>query len=363
MFLQLCGGSEFWISLSAPIMRVHNTAGLFETVVQNGGGVTTNAQAVAAGAVSNMTEAFAQPAWNYGRIDTMCKHQKTGLADITAEVGYRSVNKEHYRMDSHLGILLPTGNKVNAVEVFQPIVGHNHQLGVTFGGSFCMQVSTNDECQRSVWMEFTIQNLYLFSNTQQRLVDLKLKPWSRYMEMYSSITQAQLAATDADPYLYTPGVNILAQDVCVSNGLQRTYNSAFLFNKCNFQAELGYNFFVRSAECVKLACPWVPGPALKAIGGLGATNNVQQINNNFGGVNNTPVADYNNNLIQASDLNLESAAHPATITHTPYVALGYRWDDCENPVFLGAGGSYEFARDNNLGMDRWMIWVKSGVSF
>ncbi len=356
-------GREFWLGISSPLTRVRNSVGFLEKVTQSGVAPESTAQARAAGVVANMTEAFKQPSWCFGRIDCDEQEGVTRLADITVEVGYRSVNKEAYHIDTHVGALIPTGNRVNGVNVFEPIVGHNKHWGVTFGTNFGIEIWSKEADMTSIWMEFNIQSLYLFRNTQTRLVDLKLKPWSRYMRLYSDITQAQLAASTADPFLYTPGVNIFAREVFVSPGLHRSYNSALLFNKCGFQAELGYNFFARAAECIGLACPWQQGPALVALRGLGLTNSVEMINTNFGALNDTVVANYNQNLIKASDLDLESAAHPATITHTFYAAFGHRWDDRDYPLFAGAGLSYEFARENNLGLDRWTFWAKFGASF
>jgi len=72
--------------------------------------------------------------------------------------------------------------------------------------------------------------------------------------------------------------------------------------------------------------------------------------------------DYKYNVIKESDLDLVSASSPCVITHTVYVAGGYTFD-YDYPTFFTAGGSYEFNKGNNAGVERWAIWGKLGFSF
>jgi hypothetical protein len=263
--------------------------------------------------------------------------------------------------------------------MFEPIVGFNHHFGLMFGSDASIELWSS-ECEDShLWMEISLQGLYLVKNSQRRLVDLKGKPWSRYMRLYANQAQAQLAFNTGNECLNTPGVNVFALELEVSPGFQRLYNSSFVYTRCGFQGELGYNFFARAAECIDLKCPWVEGPALVAYEGLrqcttgggfsgamgtaGATDPVQNIKQNFGDHNTESVANYALSIIKCDDLDLDSAAHPAVLTHTVFATLGYRWDRCSCVVpSLGLGGSYEFSRDN-AGLNRWMLWGKMGLSF
>ena len=188
------------------------------------------------------------------------------------------------------------------------------------------------------------------------------------MELYANQEQAELALDTDNPFLYTPGVNGFARDLCIKPGWQRSFNSAFVLTKGKFQGEAGMNYFSRQAECAKLACPWVEGPAFKSSEGLGFTNNQLNIQGGFVNENfpisdlDKPVASYSDNVIKATDLDLQSAIHPSVITYTVYGFLGYHCEDHEFPVFAGAGASYEMASDNN-GLNRWALWAKSGFSF
>lgn len=184
------------------------------------------------------------------------------------------------------------------------------------------------------------------------------------MAVYANKAQAELAFTSDDSLLLTPGVNVFAQELCVSPGFQATANSSFTYYASHFNAEIGCNFYAREAECIKLACCWQEGPAFKSINqdALGETNSVQTIASDFADANGMTLAQYENNLIHEDDLDLSSASHPGLMTYNIYGSMGYRWDDCNRPHFIGMGGSWEFAQDN-LGLNRWMLWAKAGLSF
>lgn len=389
-----CNGKGIWISISGPILSVHNRIELVENIANNGGGAltVTSPAPVAAGCPANcpnpcnpncnldpaqalppvdsVVAAFSQPGWCFGRIDNSgnAHHRTTKIGDITLRIGYETVNRQDCHLDSFFGVIIPTGNTPEAINLFEPIVGHNHHWGIVLGSTFGLEIWQSCSGNTTVYGEFDFSISDFFARRERRSFDLKYKPWSRYMQFYKNVTQAQLAANSIDPVyaltLHTPGIDILTQDLKVKPGYYRTFNSAFIIDHCCFELELGYNFFARQAECLKLDCDFPTGTALKAIDlGGGATGKFQTINNDFSGnCTGTPVANYANNVITVEDLNLESAAHPATLTHTFYASLAYRFEQCGYPMFAAVGGSYEFPPDN-VGLNRWMAWGKFGVAF
>ena len=70
---------------------------------------------------------------------------------------------------------------------------------------------------------------------------------------------------------------------------------------------------------------------------------------------------YSDFSISATDLNLDSAASPAAFTNTPYMAIGYAFNEEKSSVF-SLGVSYEIAATNGY-INDWMLWVKFGFSF
>ena len=75
-----------------------------------------------------MRQAFAQKGWRFGRI-TPEKHKKWGVADIELKIGYNSCACDTYTMNSYVGLIVPTGTRVRARYVFEPIVGNNRHFG------------------------------------------------------------------------------------------------------------------------------------------------------------------------------------------------------------------------------------------
>lgn len=357
---------SFWFLISMPITYVKTNMNLTEQVIHNGGGVNTSAT----GAVANATQAFEQQTWNFGLIQS-CSKAVTKLGDVTLLLGYEIIRHEMCHADGYIGLILPAGNLVKGKRVFEPIVGHNRHVGLITGASAGLILW---ECETSrLSAELDCHTQFMLSRCERRSFDLKNKPWSRYMQVYADLGQAQEAhdatATIDSQAIGTPGINVFTQQVRVHPGFASVNNLALLYDHCNWQAELGYNFYARQAECVELARPWQVGPALKSLLGDGDTDSVQQIGNNFNNNNRvtfinsgTGEIQYDSNLIQASDLDLHSAAAPAALSHTLYGSVAYNWDECKRPVFLGAGASYEFTGDNTA-MNRWMLWAKTGVAF
>jgi len=361
-------GKWFWIELSSPLTHVKNQMCIHETIKADG-------ELLSLDCVGSISEAFRQSTWNYGRIDPCCNHTETKFADLELKVGYEWLKNDCCFMESYIGALIPTGNRVTSRILFEPIIGHNKHPGILTGSSGIFEWWRNEEKNCYAEFAFDWNCLYLFEKVEMRSFDLNGRPWSRYMPVYRSEAEALQAAdlvaqerVEESILLYTPGINVFTKPLCIKPGFAHTFNTAFLLTCKNVQGEVGYNIFARNTECVRLACCWEEGPALKSIEGRGYTIDprVQTIDNAIVGHSDSRIVanvdHYNQNIITECDLDLESAAHPAMIIHTVYGSLGYRWDDRNYPCFIGTGFSYEFASDN-AGVDRWVAWLKGGVSF
>lgn len=369
-----------WVSASTPLTHVNNTFAIQETVINDGGGVNS----AVPGAVGSMLEAYRQPAWHYGRIteagfnetgscSTVHSMGKTALADIELKVGIEWLERHPCHFESYLGVKVPTGNRPKGVFIFEPIVGNGGHLAAMFGTSGGARIWDWEECGYDLRLEYAIHSEYVFSRNQVRSLDLKNKPYTRYIQLYANEQQALLAAATENENLFTPGINLLTLPVKVTPGYLFDINSAFVFSTHKgFQGEVGYNLYYRKSDNVKLACPFVPGPAIKHWYGQGYTNPVRDITGNFrlednqaGGPSLPDVAPqyYAANRIKESDLDLASCAQPAIMTHTLYVSAGKRWDEREYPVFMNLGGSGEFSQANNAALERWVLWGKFGMSF
>ena len=369
-------GRGFWLSVSSPIMHVKNDMNFHEDVTNDGGGAAPAASTPGVIPVANMTEAFQQAAWNFGKIASCASMKKTGLGDIEFKVGYEWLQHEPAHTETYFGLIIPTGNKNKGIYVFEPIVGRGKNWGVMFGSALGLEIWNNEAGDKTLRYELVSHTEFLFDRKEVRSFDLKNRPWSRYLPVYLNVTQATLADTEVSQYLSTPGINVFTQDVKVTPGIATDINTAFVFSVRKFQAEVGYNFLAKRDEDVKLACCWQPGPALVHFEGDGFTNPIRTIDGNQyyeQTVTNEPnsatelipvtLANYANSLIQESDLNLNSASTPALLSNTLYGTLGFQCEDREYPLFGNVGVSYTFSKNNGAVPRRWIMWAKMGVSF
>ncbi|MCL4361698.1 hypothetical protein M1446_05080 [Candidatus Dependentiae bacterium] len=357
------GNVKFWLGISAPVVRVENTMGFCETVLSNGDGAVDELGLDNSPRVGNMTQAFKQSNWKYGRIVKGCKNVKWGLSDIELYVGYNTINEDHCWLNSYFGLVLPTGNRPKARIVFEPIVGNNHHFGIFLGNNLGFKILEKGPHKLSYILDS--DSRLLFRNHQRRSFDLIDKQWSRYMETYAN-KGAAIAAVDASAagdFVFadnsgTSGINVFTSCFKVKPRFLFNINSAIRYDHCeDWALEVGYNFFARQAESVELC--WNPDSALKSVNGLGFTNIAKTIKNNFTDCD-IPLADYA--PIEKNEIDLDSAAHPGVLSNIIYLTIGYNSTCHDRPIFAAVGGSYEFASINTT-LDRWLIWFKAGISF
>lgn len=344
----------WWGAASAPLVTVNNHVELCETIQDKGG-------TLQATRVANVTDAFQQDSWNYGRIDG-CSHKKTGLADIELQLGYKWGEADEGHADLYVGMVIPTGNKPCAKLVFEPIVGNNQHFGILFGGSVAKEIYGTSK--QSLLLVLSSNGRYLFSNTQKRSFDLKDKHWGRYMEVYNNLAAAETAfgASVANGNHGSPGINVFTQDMEVTPGFANQFNAALLYKEGPVNLEAGYNLVTRQAEKTCLKC-WNDSVALVSASQGGDTTKFRTINHAATGDDGvgTVAQDYKPLLL--SDLDLTSAAHPAIFGQLLYASLGFRLSNSPDTVpILGIGGSWEFGSDNAY-LDRWTVWAKVALMF
>lgn len=356
-----------------------------------------NVDGTALQAPANVTEAFAQSAWTYGKVNG-CGQKITRLADIELRLGYQWMCGDCASTNWYLGVVIPTGNKGGATYIAPAVVGNGMHAGIMTGS--CTEVMLTDETDYSAWYRMDVCARYLFRNIQKRSFDLLGNEWSRYMMVwaneaaYSSAVDAAntLATGGGTPDLtvglaqhgYQPGINAFTTDFYVKPQFQLRLNQAVYFQGEHFRAELGWNVFARQKDCIQLACDWTAKPAFadaSYVGGIGLNNNRTIYNDSqttcFNAVDsllrqdgtalmtlaNVELAatDYDDFEITADQIDYNSMATPGVIVNTPYLALGYAWDSEHKPQF-SIGGSYEFTTSNRA-LNQWLLWGKFELAF
>jgi len=345
----------FWYSVTFPFINVKNNIGLTEKIIKRGGANGNNPK-VPEGFYPNMESALKQQDWVFGKIKNNLP-SKSGVSDLYLTIGYLSKKEEMYSLEGFVGASVPTEDAATAEFLFEPRVGNNNHYTIFSGTSMSFKVW--QDCKNSVYYTFDTMGVLYIPNTQVRSFDLKGKPWSRYMWVY----------LDSKSTTTSPGINVFTKPMCVDQGTQRDLNTAIIFKNCSgFEAEGGYHFYSRQSEKVRLARPWKAGPGIAAIDkdgkftSGGVTRDNATINEYLGIKNDMENGTEIFREIKQSDIDLESAQHPAIISHILYLSLAYHWDENCYPKFIGAGGSYEFS-ERNSALHRWMIWAKFGVYF
>lgn len=379
----------FFLELSTALQRVTMNMELNEVIAEelvlnptsNGSGTSTTAWLASwtdngfnAGneeAPVNMTQAFAQDAWLYGKVNGA--QSVTRLADIELKLGYQFVCQENVMSNMFVGIVIPTGNKAQAAFLAEPIVGNGFHFGLMFGSTSEIQLDMGSETRWSMRSDANFR--YLFQNTQVRSFDTASNgQWSRYMMVWPNYAaeqaEGELGTTEDSLRNYTPGINVFTQEMHVTPRAQARMNQALVLEHGSLKAEFGWNMMVRQAEEVSLVNAW----ANETVAFADASNNTTSLFNQTRTIYNdayqsTPVATtaggseahYNAATISASDLNLDSAASPAAFTNTPYLALGYAFNEEKSSVF-SIGASYEMSATNGY-INDWTLWGKFGFTF
>ncbi|NBO99617.1 MAG: hypothetical protein EBU90_05755 [Proteobacteria bacterium] len=346
----------YWLMVEAPIVYVKNNMHLTETIINNGGGAAAGTGIGGFADVSTMKDAFKQAGMLYGKIDGA--QSKTGLADLTIKFGYDNpfLNRKDLFMNMFVGVVLPTGNKPKAVYMFEPIYGNGGHAAFMMGSHG--EVDLGKFKQGKLWLSWNAHTQYLFQNTQKRSFDLKHNgQWSRYLSMFENLAKN----TDGDISTTTFGINLLTQDAKVTPGYSGTFDTSIAYIGAKYYGGAGYSTFVRQAEKVELAKAWqYTEAAITDYGANGeATNRFRTIGTLFTDLNQTLA---NRIAISEIDIDLNSAAHPSSVSHMVHANLGYHDKTRSYPFIVEAGASYEFSRQNTA-LNRWALSASTRVSF
>ncbi len=346
----------------------------------------------------------------------ICGHEsKTAVSEVRFCVGYNFLLCEDYHFGVGIEASAPTGNKVKSAFLFAPQNGNDRhwELGVNIDAHAILWRCEEEESHFGFYLDANIT--HMFKHHQERCFDLCGKPLSRYMLAAKMTAPNNSSATvdglhqEGDVTVFptvvfnnefAPVANITNFNVDVSVSVNADVVAMFNYTCGNWSWDIGYNFWGRSCEKLKLNCEcpttlfaentWVlQGDAFEfgceAIGvdahALSASNNNATIlgGNNFPGGTLTPaqllagsgnpgIDNPENAAFGIADTQLVSCAtgadistsiQPVFIKQTDinfaktqgisnkiFSHIGYNWEcECWNP-FFGIGFEAEFAQHN-----------------
>jgi hypothetical protein len=184
---------------------------------------------------------------------------RTRIADLRVAIGYNFMQKDRYQIAFQALISAPTGTRPEGIYLFEPIIGNGHhwELGAGFTGSGTLWQSCDESKQLILFGD--AQLTHLFKGRQRRTFDLKNKPFSRYMliEKMGTPLEDNLQGNSTAPSAqfkneFLPVANLSHVRVDSSIALQTELTACLTFVCSNFSWDLGYNFWGRTCEELRL---------------------------------------------------------------------------------------------------------------
>lgn len=356
----------FWGEIAMQFSRIKNSLGMEEEILQGGGTEPTPGLGLSSAPfVNSVTAAFQQNEMLFGKIDGT--QVKDTVPFIEFKFGWNAIEREDYRLNSYVGaIASPVKNKPTGIFLFEPVMGPVGHTGLMYGSN--LSINWWSCRQHAIRLEMDINTRYFLQAGEMRSFDVLGKPWSRYMAVYADRDEAAYADATDNLDGGTFGINVFTRCVAVEPRYSTDMNTAFIYTSCNWTIEGGWNFYAHQSEQVSIP-GWDNLPAFKDASGLGNTSFVRTIDQDYSNVDGDDCTAPSINLvypayaaITADMLDVGSATSPAAMTHTPYLNVGYTWDEVCYPTSLSMGASYEFTAVNTA-LNRWEIWAKFVVSF
>lgn len=197
-----------------------------------------------------------------------CRKTLTRVADVRMQLGWNFLSCPNYHLGLSFYAAAPTGNRPLGKFLFEPIVGNGKHWEVGAGLTLHSNLWKNENecCGCDIYLDANIT--HLFKTRQCRTFDLIGKPLSRYMLIEKMGTPVQnLLAIEQINATGTPitGSGFVAPSAQFANELQPLANISTIpvnvsasvqsdivlklsWSYCNFQWDLGYNFWARSCE-------------------------------------------------------------------------------------------------------------------
>jgi hypothetical protein len=321
------------------------------------------------------------PALRYGKLCNR-KNDDFNVSGLRFDLGYDVWKEECGYVGVGLVGVFGLGTKSCPQGLFQPVVGaqRSWQVGVTINSAYELWHGDNDSSLALV-SDTTLTTI--LKHKQQRLFGLKGRgPWSHYLQLKKFKPDAAGTGFELDGFEHA--ANILTGYVKIKNDIMIDSAWALAYQKCNWGATLGVDFWYRSRDEITDSCGF--GIEERRYGIRGYTQcdtftaslstinqskgvGLNQANNPVGVPNNVDDGYANTNHTIANTVTLTSAdvdpcpgLHPDALSGKIFGALEYGWSDCEWKPYALIGGEIEFGR-GNAAVDQWGVMFQAGFTY
>jgi hypothetical protein len=267
----------------------------------------------------------------------------TGVADIEIILGNNFLYRSYCHLGLNAALTIPTGNVPDGEWLLEPLLGNRGHWGAGFGFDFAYAFGEGTGSSLEFMLAFDYR--YLFKDTEKRTIPFKRNNsplrsrWGHYM----------LIAEHGKKGLF-PAANVTTQNVEVSPKSVFDGTVGIALNSKDFTIDLGYNFYVKERETVRIKS-WHDNRYAVPYSEI----DVDYANFDI----NDPSIAYNK--IQQSSLLPSFAASPEVMTHKIFGGIGYTSGSLEYPLMVAIGGSFEVSKNNNA-YNQWCAWAKVGFS-
>jgi hypothetical protein len=344
-----------WFSVAAPVVyvRTEMRSTYDQTANAVGSNATTgfgnNLSDILSGGAAGKTSPFTQSVLTNQKLTSTYNHE-TGVADVSAVLGYKFVEEANYSFSGSLHANIPTGHKPTGVVAFEPVYGsRNFSFGAGLHGNFNLWRSEDKKSELN--MHACGKYSYGFGAEQVRTLGL-----SSNTDGVVPAGQFILVAKENTSILtHLANVSTLAVTVEPKSRLEAVAGFCYRFNRIS--VDVAYNLFYNQAENVKVKALW--DEALYGLPENGLSNEVLNVaaDDFIGDV--TILAP--GNTANTHTVDLSAASTPAQLVHKVGGGVNYSFET-KLPISLGAGADVELS-SNNHSINSWSVWLKASFGF
>ena len=184
----------------------------------------------------------------FGRVDddtSSGRKSKVSVADVELVAGYNFLCCDMYHVGVDVRGVFPTGNRPEAIFLFEPIAGNGKHWAV--GGSVNAHYEFWNNCcdsSFSGWLQGAVY--HFFKAKQRRIFDLLNADGTQNVGSSRLLIKKYANNVYAGEVLFGP--NVLALQCKVSNTIQANVIALFDYSRCGFYVDIGYEFWARTKD-------------------------------------------------------------------------------------------------------------------
>ncbi|NBV40981.1 hypothetical protein EBR77_04005 [bacterium] len=275
------------------------------------------------------------------------------IAYIQPYIGTRYMSEDDIIVCTKTFLVIPTSSAVSNNYIFNPQLGYNGHLGL--GSMLTFQfplVKASPDAASRICLFLNLENKFLFENTQKRTLDLRNKPYSRYLPLYDVYTNSTVWALDA-----------LTKDCTVAPANLINFNTGIRLRLNDSTAEIGYELWGRRQEQISFDDKNMWTENRYGIAHIDATGVITpQTTAHDSTINYVGAADASPVYIKKTDLDFNSAGSSSVITHRVYASAHFAHRG-ETFYYFATFSAFLEAVQNNGALNNWGGWAKFGLSF